>query len=508
MERCDRAMRILVADDDAVYRMLMAHELSKWGYEVELAGDGLRALAALEGRHAPNLAILDWRMPGIDGVEVCRRVRAQSDGQYVYLLLVTARDTPADLLEGLDAGADDYLNKPVDMAELRMRIRAGSRVMEFAERSRQLFERAPIAYHEMNAEGVLVRVNQAECKLLRYAPGELVGRPFWDFVAPAQAARAKASFQIALDAASGPIEDSEWELLGRYGNPLQVRLQQNRILDRGGRVAGLRCTILDVTELRLQQELLNRQAEDLKRSNAELEQFAYVASHDLQEPLRMVASFAQLLARRCAGRLNAEADEYIGFIVNGAKRMQQQISDLLALSRVGTRGGKFEETDLNGVLEEVLQNLGPSMAEQSATVTHQRLPSVVVDRGQMAQLLQNLIGNSIKFHGAEPPRVDVSAARSGQEWTVSVRDNGIGIPSQHAERVFRIFQRLHSSEQYPGTGIGLAVCQKIVERHGGRIWFDSEPGAGTTFRFTLSPRGRRQGEPGSAYYENRVLQQQ
>lgn len=484
-------MRILVADDDRVYRMLMAHELSNCGYEVESVCDGDSALAALAGRQEPCLAILDWRMPGLDGIEVCRRVRAQSDGSYVYLVLVTARDAPADLLAGMDAGADDYLTKPVDLVALRMRVRAGCRILEFGERSRQLFENAPIPYHEANTAGVIVRVNHAECKLLGYAAGELLGRHVWDLVSPAQIEKRKSAFLAIIDNEDAQIiDDSEWELCDKGGNSLLVRLQQNRISDSFGRVTGLRCTMLDVTELRRQEDLLKRQTADLKRSNAELEQFAYVASHDLQEPLRMVASFAQLLSRRYAGRLDSKADEYIEYVVDGAKRMQQLICDLLSLSRVGTRSGEFQEVVLDGVLSEVLLNLGPAIQEEGATVTHERLPSILGDRGQMAQLFQNLIGNSMKFHGPEPPRVHISAAEAGQGWTVSVSDNGIGIAAAHSNRVFQIFQRLHSRERYPGTGIGLAICQKIVERHGGRIWFDSVPGAGTTFRFTVPLRGQ------------------
>jgi light-regulated signal transduction histidine kinase (bacteriophytochrome) len=243
--------------------------------------------------------------------------------------------------------------------------------------------------------------------------------------------------------------------------------------------------MLDITELRRQEELLKRQAADLARSNAELEQFAYVASHDLQEPLRMVASFTQLLAKRYAGKLDAKADEYIKYTVDGAKRMQQLIADLLALSRVGTKGGEFRDVPLAEVMSDVLLNLGPAMQESGAAVVHDSLPTVFADPGQMTQLLQNLIGNAIKFRDTKLPLVRISAEEAGDDWTVSVRDNGIGIAPEHAERVFQIFQRLHTRDQYPGTGIGLAVCKKIVERHGGKIWLDSTPGDGTTFYFTL-----------------------
>jgi len=241
----------------------------------------------------------------------------------------------------------------------------------------------------------------------------------------------------------------------------------------------------DELELRVEQ----RTAE-LARSNAELEQFARVASHDLQEPLRMVTSYVQLLARRYRGKLDAEADGFIEFAVDGAKRMQLLIEDLLTYSRVESRGEPFRPVDCNGVADEVMKNLQAAIAEQGATVTRGELPTVPGDRTQLLQLVQNLVGNAIKFHGEEPPRVHVSAERSGHgQWVFSVRDNGIGIDPQHYDRVFEIFQRLHSRDEYPGTGIGLAICKRIVDRHGGRIWFESEPGKGTTFYFAL-PEGR------------------
>ncbi len=224
---------------------------------------------------------------------------------------------------------------------------------------------------------------------------------------------------------------------------------------------------------------------ELKRSNADLQQFAYVASHDLQEPLRMVSSYTQLLARRYRGKLDSDADEFIGYAVDGANRMQTLIKDLLAYSRVTAQGKVFERVDCNGLLEEVLSNLRVADEQNRAVVTHDPLPTVMADRGQLGQLFQNLIGNAIKFRGEEPPQIHVSAEQRTGEWLFSVRDNGIGVGPQYAERIFIIFQRLHNREEYPGTGIGLAICKKIVERHGGRIWVVSHTGQGATFHFTL-----------------------
>jgi len=241
----------------------------------------------------------------------------------------------------------------------------------------------------------------------------------------------------------------------------------------------------DITAFKHSEEALLQRTDELKRSNTELEQFAYMASHDLQEPLRMVSSYMQLLERRYKGKLDADADEFIAFAVDGAKRMQNLINDMLAFSRVTTKGREFKPVEADAALKVALANLQATIEESGANVTSDPLPVVNVDSGQLAQLFQNLIGNAIKFRGKEPPRVHVSAERRAKEWEFSVQDNGIGIEPRHLERVFVIFQRLHPASEYPGTGIGLAICKKIAERHGGRLWATSEPGVGSTFHFTI-----------------------
>jgi signal transduction histidine kinase len=229
---------------------------------------------------------------------------------------------------------------------------------------------------------------------------------------------------------------------------------------------------------------LQRQTLELARSNSELEQFANVASHDLQEPLRMVASYTQLLARRYRGKLDGDADEFIDYAVTGVSRMQGLIHDLLEYSKVGNRD-RFEPVDCAAVLEQVLSSLKPHMEASGAQVTCEGLPKITGDPRQLAKLFQHLIGNAIKFRNHVPPKIHVSARREGGEWIISVRDNGIGFDPQFTDRIFIIFQRLHSKERYAGTGIGLAICKKIVERHNGRIWADSTPGEGATFSFTI-----------------------
>jgi hypothetical protein len=231
-------------------------------------------------------------------------------------------------------------------------------------------------------------------------------------------------------------------------------------------------------------ELADR-AKELERSNMELQQFAYVASHDLQEPLRTISSFTQLLAKRYQDKLDDKARDFINFAVDGCKRMQTLINDLLAFSRVGTQGKDLVRVGCDAVLDRVVRSYKVAIEESGAVITREALPVVQADEVQLAQLFQNLIGNAIKFRGKEPPQIQVSAERSGGRWKISVRDNGIGIAPEHGERIFVIFQRLHTKTQYPGTGIGLAMCKKIAERHGGRIWVEPSPEGGSIFYFTL-----------------------
>jgi light-regulated signal transduction histidine kinase (bacteriophytochrome) len=261
------------------------------------------------------------------------------------------------------------------------------------------------------------------------------------------------------------------------------------VVGLGGDIDAMRARILaELDALRRAQEQLTSQAQDLQRSNAELEQFAYVASHDLQEPLRKVASFCQLLQRRYAGQLDERADQYIEFAVDGAKRMQSLISDLLSFSRVGRVQGDLVDVPLDGALDHALENLSSRIEDTGAVVEAGPLPVVRGEPILLAAVFQNLVGNALKFSGGERPIVRVTAERSGEDWVVSCSDEGIGIEPQYAERIFAIFQRLHAKEEYEGTGIGLALCRKIIDHHGGRIWLDTDVPKGTTFRFTIPSR--------------------
>ncbi len=278
------------------------------------------------------------------------------------------------------------------------------------------------------------------------------------------------------------------ELVHQTADGREVVVASEWLLGRDA--AGRPTTILeantDITERKRTEDALRRMAEQLDRSNKDLEQFAYVASHDLQEPLRMVTGFLQLLSDRYRGQLDEKADQFIAYAVEGAERMSTLIHDLLTYSRVNTRGGQFQPTDAQTAFDLALKNLHVAIEQSGAAITHDPLPTVRADQSQLVQLFQNLVGNAIKYRTpARPVQVHVSARRQDGHWLFGVADNGIGFDQQYEDKLFLIFQRLHSRSKYPGTGIGLAICKRIVERHGGRIWARSEPDNGATFFFTM-----------------------
>jgi PAS domain S-box-containing protein len=320
-------------------------------------------------------------------------------------------------------------------------------------------------------------------------PTPFIGRTRWDQPAPNLTESDWARHRAQLERHE-PFFDFEIERVAPDGNSVWLSVSGEPVFeDRQFR--GYRGVGTDITERKRGQAVLRAAYDELARSNSELQQFAYVASHDLQEPLRMIGSYTQLLERRYADKLDPDAREFMEFIVDGATRMKQLIEDLLAYSRVGTRGKELRPVSAQAALDRALVNLRAAIESADAQVTHDALPDVSADDTQLTQLFQNLIGNAIKFKRPDDPiRVHVGMSDAGAEWRFSVSDNGIGIEPQYYERIFMVFQRLHTRDEYPGTGIGLAICKKVVDRHRGRIWVESAPGKGSTFHFTL-PKNQR-----------------
>ncbi len=361
--------------------------------------------------------------------------------------------------------------------DITKRIKAEQIIKESEEKFRTIVETINELIWEINKEGVFTYVSPRAEALLGMKPEELIGKTPLDLMSPDEAERIGLFLRERIESPE-PFTNLESIHIHKDGREIIIATTGTPFFDQKGAFLGYRGSDWDITAR-------NKIMEDLKRSNTELEQFAYVVSHDLQEPLRMVASFTQLLQSRYQDKLDDEANEYIDFAVDGATRMQGLINDLLTFSRIGTKGISFSPTDMNVILENVLANIQQSTIEAEAKITYDPLPVIIADGSQMMQILQNLISNAIKFRGKSSISIHVSGESLLDKWVFSVKDTGIGIDPKHFERIFFIFQRLHKRDEYEGTGIGLAVCKRIIHRHGGKIWVESAPGEGSTFYFSI-----------------------
>ena len=375
----------------------------------------------------------------------------------------------------------------VSVTDLTERMRAEEALRESEIKFRSITQSATDAIISADSDDNIISWNKSAQTIFGYTEEEALGKSLTIIIPERYRDAHKKGLERVNSTGETRIIGKTVELVGMRKDGSEFSLELSLSTWKTGKRRLYSGIIKDVTERKRADEKLKQTLAEVERSNKDLEQFAYAASHDLQEPLRTVSNFSQLLAKRYKGELDAKADQFIGFIVDGATRMQEMIDDLLAYSRVSTRAKPFEPTDCETVFDQALINVKMAIEESDTLVTHDPLPTVMADASQMVQLFQNLLSNAIKFR-KEKPRITVSAAQKRNEWLFSVKDNGIGIAPEFMEHIFKMFQREHASAEYPGTGVGLTICKKIVERHGGRIWVESQTGKGSTFYFTIPVR--------------------
>jgi PAS domain S-box-containing protein len=511
-------MKILLVDDTAENLVSLEAALSGLGEELVLAHSGKEALRRLlEDDFAAIL--LDVRMPDMDGFETAELIRSRPRSRQIPILFLTGYRNEEHLFRGYDLGAVDFLFKPIVPEVLRSKVavlvdlsRGSAKLKEQAEalrtqadvlrkaeqKFRSLLEAAPDAMVMCRADGEIVMVNSQTELLFGSRRERLISRNIRELVPAWNFPPRLSSDDDGSSARARAGADRDWQAVRADGAAFPAEITFSPLRTEDGVV--ITSAIRDISERKkaedqirqlnasLEQRVLER-TEELMRSNDELQQYAYIASHDLQEPLRNVALYAQLLAKRHMGQLPGEADQYIQFIVDGAQRMENLIHDLLDFSKLDTRGSDFfARMNCRDALDDAISNLRALVDHSGAVITHDGLPPVFADLVQITRLFQNLLVNAIKYRGPDVPKIHVAARENGADWLFSVRDNGIGIEPQYAEKIFGILKCLQPRDRSSGSGMGLAICRKIVTRHDGRIWVESALGNGSTFYFTLPRR--------------------
>jgi PAS domain S-box-containing protein len=495
-------MHVLVVEDNPTQSTLLRLHLQKLGFIVDCVTSLASTLERLS-KPGIDVVLLDLSLPDSNGIESFYRVHALSESMPVVVL--SALDDHQVALEALQNGAQDYLIKGrvsddsivrcLRYAIERNRVETALRQSE--RRTRLIIENSLDAFISIDTEGAIADWNLQAEKLFGWSRKHVLGKPVAEVIVPSRFRDKHVLDRDQLfSIAKGRLMNRRREMyvLNRHGEEFPVEIGVFPIKDRERQVY---CAFIsDITERKLIEEKsreLNEELEqrvqertsELIRSNQELEQFAKIASHDLQEPLRAIQGFATLLNKRYKGKLDDSADEFIDFIIDGTSRMQQLIQAVLLHSSIKAEDNLASVTDVSSVLDEVLTNLRQSILESNAEFDIGEMPEVAVERTQLVQLFQNLISNSLKYRGAEPPQIHISAELSVDRWLFTLRDNGIGVDPKYAEKIFDMFARLHGKTQYTGTGIGLAICKKIVMAHGGKIWMESEPGQGSIFYYSL-----------------------
>ncbi|MCP4353709.1 MAG: response regulator [Desulfobacterales bacterium] len=502
----DKPVVVQLVDDKPENLKILSRILVEHGYRMRTSINGTLALKSAR-EDPPSLILLDIRMPGMDGYEVCSQLKADESTRDIPVIFISALHEVEDKVKAFSLGGVDFISKPFQEDEVLARIRTHlsirslqkdlheknitlkNEITKHKRTQEELLKKEKTARTLLNAssdavvlldrQGIILDINDSYAQRFHKTKDESVGTCVWDlFRQPDLIERRKANVMKVFETGMPLTMEDEREGMWNHANI-------SPIPDLSGKVTRVAVFAHDITRYKAAEKSLREQALELERSNKDLEQFAYMVSHDLTEPLRMVTSYLKLLERRYKGKLDADADDFIGFAVDGAARMHMLINDMLTLSRVGTRGKPFDPVETGDILEKSLENLSVAVRENNACVTCDPLPKVTADSSQLVQVFQNLISNAIKFKREEPPRIHVTAEKKDTEWVFSFRDNGIGIASEYYDRIFAIFQRLHGRNKYPGTGIGLAVCKKIVERHGGQIWLESQESIGSVFYFTI-----------------------
>lgn len=487
-------VRILIADDNADMRHYLRRLLEPY-YQIETVSDGLAALRQI-AQHPPALLITDVMMPNLDGFGLLQQLRASEPTRTLPVMLLSARAGEEARIEGLQAGADDYLTKPFSARELLARVEAQLQLTQLRQHLLETEQTARIAAELENerisnllntmSDGFVAvdrnyryiylnqRAEEIFLRLTGRPAGEFIGATIWEkFPGLEESVFGQTFRQALLEQVPFSVED--------YFAPLKMWVDVRGYPYN----EGLSIYFQDITPRKQAEQALEQYALDLKRTNDELERFAYITSHDLQEPLRMVTSYLQLLKQRYSHAFDESGHEFIGFAVDGALRMKMLINDLLIYSHIKADEHNFITFSSGVALQKALMNLQLKIEETGAAIDYTDLPTITGSENQFVQLFQNLVGNAIKFHGENPPVIKITAQRQGTEWLFTVSDNGIGIAPEYLQRIFVMFQRLHTREQYPGTGIGLAICKKVVEYHRGKLWVESTVGEGTTFYFTI-----------------------
>lgn len=487
-------VKILIVDDRPDGLVALEAVLRQPGCTIYSASSGQEALTQVL-EHPFAVIIMDVQMPEMDGFEAARLIRQREQSREIPILFVTAISKEiAFIHKGYETGAVDYLFKPFDPVILRAKVAV---FVELYEKNRKLKEQAAQlrtseAWNRLlidsardiiattSQDGMLTSLNPAFETISGYLRDTRLGRPIETDVYPEDLALLLSSHERAWNGEEPPLFETR---IRNFQSRCVVLESCIKPVSRNGKIEQVLWIARDISE-RKRAEREEKKRYELERSNRELEEFAYICSHDLQEPLRVIVNYSQLLQRTLPENINPQGAEFLDLIISNTKRMSRLVRDLLDYSRFGA-AATLEPIELESVLGEALSVLSTSIEEKGAKVNYAGLPKVLGNNSQLTRLFQNLLGNSLKFQGGNTPLIEITSEVQNSQCLIKIKDNGIGFEMKYADSIFMIFRRLHARHEYEGTGVGLSICKKIVERHGGRIWATSEPGKGTTFSFSL-----------------------